>query len=86
MLNGRDAERGVIRFRDGTSEPLAGSLSGSAAPINTLFLSRPASVIRDARHEDALAMRPLGAVNLEVARVRVLRLEPRPVACCGPVP
>ena len=30
-LDGRDAERGVIRFGDGTSEPLAGSLSGPAA-------------------------------------------------------
>src|SRR3954470_22820065 len=26
-------------------------------------------------------MRPLGAVHLEVAGVRMLRLEPRPVAC-----
>jgi hypothetical protein len=38
VLNGHGAERGVIRFGDGTSEPLAGSLSGSAAPMNTLFL------------------------------------------------
>ena len=37
-LGGLHAETAVIRFGDGTSEPLAGSLFASTAPINTLFL------------------------------------------------
>ena len=39
-LGGLHAETAVIRFGDGTSEPLAGSLFASTAPIDTLLLYR----------------------------------------------
>jgi hypothetical protein len=39
-LGGAHAESAVIRFGDGTSEPLARSMFSSTAPINTIFLSR----------------------------------------------
>ena len=38
-LGGVHAESAVIRFGDGTSEPLARSMFSSTAPINTIFLS-----------------------------------------------
>jgi hypothetical protein len=37
-LGGAHAESAVIRFRDGTSEPLAASMFASGAPINTIVL------------------------------------------------
>lgn len=37
-LGGPHAETGVIRFRDGTSEPLPPSSFSSTTPINTIFL------------------------------------------------
>jgi hypothetical protein len=37
-LGGTHAESAVIRFRDGTSEPLARSMFSSTTPINTIFL------------------------------------------------
>ena len=37
-LGGPHAETAVIRFRDGTSEPLASAMFASHAPINTIFL------------------------------------------------
>ncbi len=37
-LGDRQAESAVIRFADGTSEPLAGSMFATSTPINTIFL------------------------------------------------
>jgi hypothetical protein len=37
-LGGPHAETAVIRFRDGTSEPLAASMFASSAPIKMIFL------------------------------------------------
>ncbi len=37
-LGGRHAETGVIRFVDGTSEPLPPSLFSTGAPVSTIFL------------------------------------------------
>jgi hypothetical protein len=37
-LGGPHAETAVIRFADGTSQPLAQSMFASTAPINTIFL------------------------------------------------
>ena len=37
-LGGRHAETGVIRFVDGTSEPLPPSLFSTSAPVSTIFL------------------------------------------------
>jgi hypothetical protein len=37
-LGGPHAETAVIRFRDGTSEPLASSMFASSAPIKMIFL------------------------------------------------
>jgi hypothetical protein len=38
-LGGAHTESAVIRFGDGTSEPLERSMCSSTAPINTIFLS-----------------------------------------------
>ena len=37
-LGGSHAETGVIRFLDGTSEPLPAPLFSSGAPVNTILL------------------------------------------------
>jgi hypothetical protein len=37
-LGGPHAETAVIRFADGTSEPLASSMFASSAPIDTTFV------------------------------------------------
>jgi hypothetical protein len=37
-LGGAHAESAVIRFHDGTSQPLTASMFASSAPINTIFL------------------------------------------------
>jgi hypothetical protein len=38
VLGGCHAETGVIRFVDGTSEPLPPSLFSTGAPVSTIFL------------------------------------------------
>ena len=37
-LGGLHAETAVVRFGDGTSDPLPASMFASSAPINTIFL------------------------------------------------
>jgi len=37
-LGDTQSESAVLRFRDGTSEPLTASMFASSAPINTIFL------------------------------------------------
>jgi hypothetical protein len=37
-LGGIHAENAVIRFRDGTSEPLAPSMFATSTPLNTISL------------------------------------------------